>query len=108
MQATKRDIMASAIIHANMMLYCLDEVAKDQDLFKQDYKQLVRRFISETELRLNKIVAAMSDEERTAYFELNQEKTSVYELIDSISTMAQITFYRNQLEMASKIEFEKV
>lgn len=86
-----------------MMLLLLDEVAGLQDLYKQDYKQLIKRAISETESKLNKINEALTDDEKTAYYELWDEKMKLYKLVDSFNTISQITLFKNFAAMQDKM-----
>lgn len=90
--------MASAIIHAQMLLICLDDVAEEQDLFKHDYKKKVKNLIFETESKLNLINNALTEEEKTAYFELLQKKIELYSFIDKINTQQQIDLFRKFVE----------
>lgn len=95
MKAKQQDILSSAIMHLNLALIQLDEIGGLQNLFKQDYKQLVKRTIEETELRLNKINDALDEDEKTAYYDMFEQKMSLYKEVDSLDTQTQIALFRN-------------
>ena len=95
MKAKEQDILSSAIMHLNLALIELDEIGGLQNLFKQDYKQLVKRTITETESRLNKINNALDEQEKTAYYDMFEQKMSLYQAIDSLDTESQIKLFIN-------------
>lgn len=94
--------MASAIIHAQMLLHDLDDVAEEQDLFKQDYKKKVKNLIFETESKLNAINNNLTEEEKTDYFNLLHKKIEIYSFIDKINTQQQIDIFRIFVEQTQK------
>ena len=95
MKAKEQDILSSAIMHLNLALIELDEIGGLQNLFKQDYKQLVKRTITETESRLNKINNALDEQEKTAYYDMFEQKMSLYQAIDSLDTESKIKLFIN-------------
>ena len=103
MEAKQQDILSSAIMHLNLALIQLDEIGGLQNLFKQDYKQLVKRTIIETESRLNKINNALDDEEKTAYYDMFEQKMSLYQTIDSLDTETQIKLFTNFCKMKENL-----
>ncbi|MBP7108882.1 MAG: hypothetical protein KBA90_10020 [Chitinophagaceae bacterium] len=98
MTANSHDILSAAILHLQSAIEYLDEVAGLQDLFKHDYKQLIKRTVEQTEIRLNKIWDAMDDDEKNSYLELLKRKTAVYSYIDRINTFEAIEEFEEFLK----------
>lgn len=95
--------MASAVLHAQMMLLCLDEVANDQDLFKQDFKQTIKRSIEALESKLGKIYHAMTEQEQSEYGLLLKEKMHAYSMVDNMDTFEQIRLFNNYANLQKKL-----
>jgi hypothetical protein len=98
MKSTKRDKMASAIIHAQMLLICLDDVAEEQDLFKHDYKKKVKNLIFETESKLNMINNALDEDEKTAYYELLDKIIQLYNFMDNLNCITKLNLFAKFVE----------
>lgn len=103
MKATQQDNLCSAICHFQAGIEYLDSVAGMQDLFKQDYKRKVKIVISETESKLHQINSALSEEEKSSYYDLLKEKQAMYKLIEEFNTFEQIALFRNFVSLQSKL-----
>jgi len=103
MKATSQDILCSAICHFQAGIEYLDSIMGLQDLFKQDYKRKVNSLIAETELKLNQITSAMTEDEKSSYFDLLKEKQALYKLIEELNTFEQIALFRNFINLQSKL-----
>ena len=67
----------------------MDKLTEIPELFKQDYKSLVKRMIAETEVKLKIIYDVMSDEDKTAWFETMRSISEIYDCIDGLDTVEQ-------------------
>ena len=67
----------------------MDKITEIPELFKQDYKSLVKRMIAETEVKLKIIHDVMSDEDKTAWFETMRSISQIYDCIDGLDTVEQ-------------------
>lgn len=103
MHTQKADVLSSAILHLQVAIEYLDEIGGMQDLFKQDFKQQVKRTIALTEGKLNQIWATMDKEEQDSYMELMKRKTAIYTHIDHLNTFEAITLFENFVKFESKL-----
>ena len=99
----RADVVSSAILHLQCALEYLDEVQNFQDLFKQDFKQQVKRTIELSEGKLNQIWATMDKTEQDSYMELMKRKTAIYSHIDHMNTYNAIDLFENYVKFESKM-----
>lgn len=89
MKATPADSLSFCVVHLQCALDCMDKLTEIPELFKQDYKSLVKRMIAETEVKLKIIYDVMSDEDKTAWFETMRSISQIYDVIDGLDTVEQ-------------------
>ena len=102
MEANKADVLSSSILHLQLSLEYLDEIGSLQDLFKQDFKQQIKRTTALIEDKLNSILKSMTEDEKTSYFELLERKMGFYRFIDHLNTFNLVTLYENQIKTLSE------
>jgi hypothetical protein len=75
----------------------MDSIAELTDIFKQDYKLLVKRMIAETEVRLKIVYDTLSDEDKTAWFETMKSINDCYSIIDKVDVVEQAVLIKDFL-----------
>jgi hypothetical protein len=97
MKAQSHDSLAFCITHLQCALNCMDSIAELTDIFKQDYKLLVKRMIAETEVRLKIVYDTLSDEDKTAWFETMKSINDCYSIIDKVDVVEQAVLIKDFL-----------
>lgn len=101
MKRTPQDTLAYLVVHLQQSLNLLDDIG-ETELFKQDYKNLLKRVISETEAKMKAIYDSMGDSDKTDWFKTMESITSVYNIVDSVDVAEQAVMMNMFLE--SKIQ----